>query len=113
MLGYGMFDVDSRPVMAHRWSWERLVGSIPDGLTIDHLCRNRGCVNPDHLEPASKGENVLRGYSSPAKKARQSRCVRGHVFDDANTYVTKYGYRACRACDRDKKRRRRGVMQST
>ena len=58
---------------AHRWAWRQLVGEIPAGLVLDHLCRNRTCVNPDHLEPVSIGENTRRGYSPGVRR------MRGHL----------------------------------
>lgn len=78
--GYGTaWDKRIRKIkLAHRLVYELLVGPIPDGLTLDHLCRNRACVNPEHLEPVSMKENVLRGISPSAQKARQVLCIRGH-----------------------------------
>ena len=78
--GYGRFWVDGKTVKAHRWAYEHLVGPIPDGLTIDHLCRVRSCVNPAHLEPVSNRVNVLRGDAPAARNARKTHCVRGHEF---------------------------------
>ena len=62
--GYGMFRLDGRTVRAHRWAWETLVGPIPRGLHLDHLCRNPPCVNPDHLEPVTQPENIRRGHAA-------------------------------------------------
>lgn len=72
--GHGMFTPpQSNPVYAHRFAYELLVGPIPPGLTLDHLCRNRGCVNPDHLQPVTQRVNVLRGDAPAARTAeRQS-----------------------------------------
>jgi hypothetical protein len=95
--GYGHFWLDGRMVSAHRRSYELYVGEIPEGLTLDHLCRVRRCVNPDHLEPVSNRENVLRGASPPALQAAQEACHRGHPFDEANTYRWRNS-RQCRAC---------------
>lgn len=67
--GYGQFYVPDRRVLAHRWSYEHFVGPIPDGLHIDHLCRNRACVNPKHLEPVTAAENVRRAYLARERKA--------------------------------------------
>ena len=99
--GYGSFrgSRSDEKVRAHRWSYERYVGPIPDGLTIDHLCRNPSCVNPEHMEPVTKGENTLRGNGAPARNARKTHCNRGHPFDEANTRIWK-GKRACRECGR-------------
>lgn len=80
-------------VLAHRYVYELVKGEIPDGLTLDHLCRNRACVNPDHLEPVSMKENILRGISPSAKKARQALCIRGHELR-----VTPSGMRRCDVC---------------
>lgn len=78
--GYGRFTSDVRQMGAHRWSYEALVGPIPEGLTLDHLCRNPRCVNPDHLEPVTQRENV-------ARIPRKTHCPQGHPFTAENTYV--------------------------
>ncbi len=75
--GYGQFFVaNGKRVKAHRFAYELLVGTIPDGLTLDHLCRNRKCCNPSHLEPVTVAENVLRGEGPCAQNARRTHCRR-------------------------------------
>lgn len=83
---------------AYRVAYTLLIGPIPEGMTLDHLCRNPGCVNPDHLEPVPPGINVLRGYGIYAQNARKTRCVHGHEFTPQNTKTDDLGYRRCRAC---------------
>lgn len=82
--GYGQFD---RHDKAHRVAYEMLVGPIPEGLVIDHLCRVRRCVNPEHMEPVTHGENNLRGIGPAAVHAAQTHCIRGHEFTPENTYI--------------------------
>lgn len=101
--GYGQFSDEGRRVFAHRFVWELLVGPIPEGLTIDHLCRNKICVNPDHLEPTSMRVNVLRGEGPTARNARKTICKRGHALRGSNLYVPASGTRQCRACRRIRK----------
>jgi hypothetical protein len=99
--GYGVIGVHHRPRYVHRVSYELTAGPIPDELTIDHLCRNRLCVNPDHLEPVTRGENVLRGESSSAIAARRDHCAKGHPYDE-RTWVSKQGKRHCRTCTNER-----------
>lgn len=97
--GYGNVHFDGRDLRIHRVVYEALVGPIPTDLVIDHLCRNRGCCNPQHLEAVTFTENVRRG--APAQKTR---CVNGHPYDEKNTYRRPNGQRDCRACIRARQR---------
>ncbi len=98
--GYGQFCVDRTPRAAHRIAWEQLRGPIPDGLTLDHLCRNRRCVNPAHLEPVSMRINLLRGEGACAQHARQTRCKWGHPLIEGNLRPGPPGMRRCLWCHR-------------
>ena len=105
--GYASFQANGKTTLGHRWSYQNWIGPIPDGLTLDHLCRNRGCVNPAHLEPVSSRENVLRSPTAPpAVNARKTHCIHGHEFTFENTYMHK-GRRGCRVCRSDADRRHR------
>lgn len=107
-IGYGMFTVKSigtRP--AHRWVYEELIGPIPAGLEIDHLCRNRACVNPAHLEAVTHAENVRRGEAPDATRQRalaRQTCINGHPWTPENTGPAPVG-RRCRACARENSRK--------
>lgn len=94
--GYGLFGLSkplTKKVLAHRWSYEFHVGPIPEGLEIDHLCRNTRCVNPEHLEAVTPEENIRR-------IPRPTHCPSGHPYDEANTYVGVDRRRKCRTCNR-------------
>jgi hypothetical protein len=84
---------------AHRAVYSLFVGPIPVGLTLDHLCGNRRCVNPSHLEPCSMRENTMRGNSAAAVYAARTHCKHGHEFTAENTRPRPPGGRSCRACD--------------
>lgn len=103
--GYGQFAVSKTEVARpHRWAYEALVGPIPEGLQLDHLCRNRRCVNPAHLEPVTARENTLRGETRAAANAAKTHCPLGHAYDEANTFLYQ-GRRTCRTCRLETKRR--------
>lgn len=93
---YGFFCYQGKVVNAHRAAYTLLVGPIPPGLVVDHLCGNPLCVNPAHLEAVTQRENVRRSRNHVAEFMRQTHCKRGHPFDQVNTYF--YGGRNCHLC---------------
>jgi hypothetical protein len=104
--GYGYLrgNMTTKNIYAHRLSYELHIGTIPDGLVLDHLCRNTLCVNPEHLEPVTNKENILRGMTLIAQNKRKTHCLYGHQFSDDNTYVNKHGDRDCIICRRRRSR---------
>lgn len=98
--GYGRFKMGGKSPTAHRLSYEWSVGPIPDGLVIDHLCRNRRCVNPAHLEPVTQQVNVLRGETIVAANAAKTECQNGHPLSGDNLAINVRGARVCRTCAR-------------
>lgn len=98
--GYGQFHPEpGMNRIAHKWLYQRMVGPIPEGMQLDHLCRNTSCVNPAHLEVVTARENTMRGNSRSAINARKTECNRGHPFTPKNTRRDRYGQRNCRKCD--------------
>src|SRR5437870_10150468 len=86
--GYGSFGYQGKTVGAHRWAYERYVRPIPPGMDLDHLCRNRACVNYlAHLEVVTRHENILRGSGTSAQNARKTHCPSGHPLTGSNLYV--------------------------
>lgn len=122
--GYGQFTVTAVPIKAHRWAYTNLVGPIPAGLQLDHVChstdelcpgggtcRHRRCVNPAHLEPVTARTNTHRGTGVTAVNRRKTHCDHGHPFDAVNTQISKSGWRACRRCLALKMRARRAKQR--
>lgn len=91
---------------AHVMAWELLIGPVPNGHQVDHLCKNTLCVNPDHLQPVPPRINLLRSETWSGVNARKSHCPNGHPYDKANTRIH-MGKRNCRSCDRARLARRR------
>lgn len=97
--GYGRFKLNpKKSVPAHRFAYEQTIGMIPDGLEIDHLCRERACVNPAHMEPVTHKVNTLRSLNFTAVHAAKTHCPKGHPYDMTDGR----GSRMCRACNRVK-----------
>lgn len=106
--GYGLLQVpirrgQRRKAPAHRWAYERKHGLVPDGLVLDHLCRIRSCVNPEHLEVVTHRINVLRGVGTGAKNARKYTCPKGHALVAGNLVPAqvKLGARSCKTCRKE------------
>ena len=103
--GYGRFRLNQRKqISAHRFSWEMHVGPIPPGLVLDHVCRNRGCVNPAHLRIVTAAANTLMPGSraTGALNKDKTHCKHGHEFNGQNTGWNKYGNRWCKSCNRER-----------
>ena len=103
-IGYGVIGIGGEhgpKAYVHRLTYEHFVADIPDGLVLDHLCRNPPCCNPWHVEPVTQRVNLLRGEGISARAAAATSCVNGHAFTQENTYVRpKTGHRSCRECAR-------------
>ena len=111
--GYGwLWRGNRKYLMAHIASYEHHVGPVPDGLVLDHLCRNRACINPAHLEPVLNKVNVLRGEGITAINARKTHCDNGHEFTPENIYTRRgTDWRACRECMRVRDRARKAAAR--
>lgn len=99
---YGRFFIE-RAVgtrRAHTVAYQLVVGAVPEGLVLDHLCRVPPCCNPSHLEPVTMRENIVRGISTGARNAKATHCIRGHAFTEENTYLPPSGGRQCVTCNR-------------
>lgn len=102
--GYGRVRVGTKRILVHRASYESFIGRIPSNMTIDHICNNTACINPNHLRPSSQRENILRGNGLAARNRSKELCKRGHKYD----YVSLQGKRQCTICAkilRDAKRK--------
>ena len=102
---YGCFRIDGKSVKAHRFAYESLVGPIPEGMQLDHLCRNRSCIRPDHLEPVTNLENTLRGENFIARHIAKTHCAHGHSLsgDNLRIEIVNGGKRrVCRTCNRER-----------
>lgn len=105
--GYGQFGIGGKLYKSHRVAYELVKGPIPQGMTLDHLCKNKACVNPAHLEPVSQKENVLRGTSLLALNKQKTHCPKGHILEGENLVqfrLKKFGQRVCKTCVNERDR---------
>lgn len=99
--GYGFFTFTNRPELVHRIAYRLCKGDIPGRLTVDHLCRNRLCVNPDHLDLCTRGENTMRGNTITAANLQKTHCSKGHPYSGENLLIKDGKHRRCRRCHAD------------
>lgn len=113
--GYGRFRHTTRSTdtqaMAHRFAFELTKGPIADGLQVDHLCKNRLCVRPDHLEAVSPRENTLRSSAPSAANAKKTHCPKGHPLSGSNLRIGTAGRRHCKTCQREWMRAKRAAAR--
>jgi hypothetical protein len=109
--GYGVFNLNGRPAWAHRMSYIYSIGLIPEGLVLDHLCKNTCCIRPAHLEAVTQRENLMRSPTFQAINSRKTHCPHGHQYSSENTYLKpirgRYVGRICIACRNYERRSRR------
>ena len=111
--GYGYMTFAGKNQPAHRISYTLIVGTIPAGLVIDHLCRNRACVNPAHLEPVTRKENLARGEGKGARALRDGICINGHARTPQNLRTKRDGTTCCKVCQLEQQARRRRERSTT
>jgi hypothetical protein len=111
--GYGLFWYNKKMRLAHRIAYETIKGCIPEGMQLDHLCRVRQCVNPNHLEIVTSKVNTLRGEGVASNNAKKTHCPRGHSYSGDNLFFDKRGYRNCRECHRINSRLRYRSLADT
>jgi HNH endonuclease len=104
--GYGVFFLDGKTTYTHRFIYESFKGIIKKGYVIDHLCRDRGCVNPDHLEAVTTQENIKRGTSGEFNKSK-TKCPKGHDYASGNVLLYNNAWRICKTCNNERSRQRR------
>ena len=112
--GYGTFYLRRKNRRAHRVAWFGMRGAIPPGMVVNHICRHRWCVNPQHMQLLTPRENGLQDSNSiPAINARKTHCKHGHEFDKVQHLKSGKSYRVCSICERDKTRRLRAKWALT
>lgn len=100
--GYGRMRDGGRKLLAHRAAYATFVCDIPEGLVLDHKCRVHMCINPEHLEPVTHRENILRGEGAAARLSKQTHCKHGHEFTPENTSYIFGRWRQCKKCSLDR-----------
>ena len=101
--GYGAYCINKKGYYAHRYLYEKLKGPIPKGLQLDHLCRNKLCVNTGHLEPVTSRENTMRGIGLTSINAKKTHCHLGHLLSGKNLYRRPDRERECRICTKNRR----------
>ncbi|WP_419722208.1 HNH endonuclease [Rhodococcus qingshengii] len=112
-IGYGYYKLEGKSRLAHRIAYEALVSAIPRHLVCDHLCENKKCVNPNHIEVVTDRVNILRGPAPSAQNAKKTHCIRGHKFE-LGSYYSSQGWRDCKKCKaiNDQSRKSRKGLQN-